>query len=178
MADWTHPAGKHTGLTQAIHWITAGLMIVVLPAGLLIEHLKDDAKSVGYAVHEWLGLTIFAVAILRLLWRVANPPPPLPADLSPTLHFLARFNHVALYVMLFSQPVVGFLMTNAFGFPVNLFGVLPLPNPIGENEPVANVLLAMHSAGGWIIIALLAAHVGGALYHHLIRKDGVLLRMM
>lgn len=178
MADWTHPAGKHNGLHQAIHWVTVVLMIIVLPAGLIIEYLKDDAKMAGYAVHEWLGLVILVIAAFRLVWRFANPPPPLPADMSPTIRLVAHVNHVALYVMLFAQPIVGFLMTNAFGFPVVWFGVLALPNPIGENEAVANVLLAMHRAGGWIIVFLLAAHIGGALYHHIIRRDGVLLRMM
>jgi cytochrome b561 len=163
------------------HWVTVALMAIVLPFGFVISHIKDSDKMAFYAIHESAGLTLFAVALARLAYRLRHPPPPNTRIPRP-LRLIAETVHHALYAALIAQPVLGFLATNAFGFPMRgataYLGFINLPKFMDTNEPLANTLITAHTYLGWTIAALLAAHVGGVIFHQAIRKDDTLLRMV
>jgi cytochrome b561 len=164
------------------HWVTVALMAVALPVGFVIKHVKDGDKMLFYAIHESAGLTLLVVAALRLAWRRFHPPPPLPASVPRVLRGTAAGVHHALYALLILQPLLGFFMTNAFGFPMRgqtaYLGLLDLPRFMEPVEWLANGLKALHRIGGWSILALLVLHVLGVVYHQAIRRDGTLLRMV
>lgn len=183
--DAAHPDGQYSRPAKWFHWITLVLMAITLPVGFVIKYIANEpfaTKLVFYAVHESAGLTVLFVTLARLGWRLANPPPPLPDHIPAVLRLVAATVHWLLYAALIVQPILGFVMTNAFGFPMQgataYLGVIDLPAVVGENRPLAETLKTLHTWLGYGIVALLAAHVGGAVYHHAIRGDGTLMRML
>lgn len=184
-ADAAHPDGQHTAVAKWFHWITVVLMAVALSFGFVIKYIKTDPFSVKlafYAIHESVGLTILFVAIARLFWRQLHPPPPLPDHIPAPMRRGAAAVHHALYALLILQPITGFLATNAWGFPMQgataYLGFIDIPAVIGEAPEIAKLLSTVHTVLAYAMLALLAAHIGGAVYHHAIRGDGTLMRML
>lgn len=172
---------RYAAPARYIHWITAALVSVIIVVGLWIAYFRPEEEGFKlrlYNIHESLGVIVWVLTLIRLVYRRRHPPPPLPADTPAAIRIAARANHIALYVLLLTLPVFGFLATNAWGFPLSVFGVLPLPSPVGKDEELAKVLALVHRIGALSIIALIAAHIAGVLYHTFIRKDGLLRRML
>ncbi|QYU67825.1 cytochrome b/b6 domain-containing protein [Leptolyngbya sp. 15MV] len=115
--DALHPDGQYTRIAKWFHWLTVPPMLLVLLSGLTIRFMKDEVKMSFYALHESLGLIILFLALARLVWRGLNPPPPLPAHVPRNMRMAAASVHHALYIALILQPLLGFFMTNAYGFP-------------------------------------------------------------
>lgn len=164
------------------HWITVGLLAVAMPVGFVIEYIKDDAKTVFYAIHESAGLTIFIVVLARLAWRLRYPPPPLPDRIPRQLQRVAAAVHHTLYGLLILQPILGFVATNAWGFPMRgdaaYLGLIDLPKFMETDEALAGVVQTAHNWVAFSILALLVLHIGGVIFHQAIRRDGTLLRMV
>jgi cytochrome b561 len=159
------------------HWLTAGLLVALFGLGLsMTRFIEGDAKLRVYRWHEWVGLTVFAVTAFRLCWRAIHLPPPL--DLPRFERLARRLVHGAIYGVLMVQPVVGWMMSTAFGFPVNYLGVIALPEPVPVDRALAEQLQWVHFTLAMTLLGLLLAHMGGVLYHHLIRQDTVLQRML
>jgi cytochrome b561 len=175
-------AESYGGVAKWFHWVTVGLMAVALPMGFVIKHVKDSDKMPFYAVHESAGLTILLVAVARLAWRWTHPPPPLPDHVPAPMRLAAAANHWLLYAAMIAQPVLGFVATNAWGFPLRgqtaYLGFIHLPKFMEQNVPLAEAVQAAHNALGIAIAVLLAIHIGAAVFHQAIRRDGILLRMV
>ena len=172
---------RYDAASRAFHWATVALVLMAAALGLWIAHARpeDEAfKLALYNVHESIGATIWAVTLARLAWRLAHPPPPLPADLPDALKLAARLNHTAFYVWLLTMPVVGFVATNAWGFPLTWFGLVPIPDPVGKNVPLAETLTFIHRLMAWSLVGLIVLHAGAALWHQLVRRDGTLRKML
>ncbi|MES2713092.1 MAG: cytochrome b/b6 domain-containing protein [Pseudomonadota bacterium] len=184
--DALHPDGQYNALAKLFHWTTVVLMAIALPAGFLLKYIterdENAYKYAAYAIHESAGLTILFVAILRLLWRRISPPPALPAHLPAVMRRASNAVHHALYAMLIIQPVMGFLATNAFGFPQQgataYLGFIDLPKFMDTHETLGKIFGTIHMIGGYFTAFLLATHIGAAVFHHAIRRDGTLLRML
>lgn len=180
--DAAHPDGQYTTVAKWFHWVTVVLMAVALSFGFVIKFIKDDSKMVFYAIHESAGLTILFVSIARLAWRRFNPPPALPDHLPARMRQAAAWVHHALYAVLILQPIIGFVATNAWGFPMQgataYLGLFDIPAIMGEAPGLAKVLSWIHTVLGYSLVALLVAHVGGAVHHHALRRDGTLMRML
>jgi cytochrome b561 len=174
------PALRYTATSRWLHWLTAALLAVIIPVGIWIHYFEpaDEAFKLRlYNVHESLGVIVFVIALIRLLNRYLNPPPPLPADIPAFIRLAAQVSHAALYALLVLMPIIGFLATNAWGFPLSVFGVLPLPVPVGKDEDIAKILSLLHLCGAVTIILLIFGHLTGVIYHTFIRRDGLLHRM-
>ena len=180
--DTLHPDGQYSTLAKWFHWTTVPLMGIALATGLTIRFMKDDAKMGFYALHESVGLLILLLAIARLAWRGFSTPPLLPDHIPRRLRVTASAVHHTLYAALILQPILGFFMTNAYGFPMRgptaFLGFIDFPKFMETNETLAFILHWMHSLIGWALPFLLLAHIGGAIYHHALRRDGTLLRML
>ena len=87
-------------------------------------------------------------------------------------------NHAAFYVWLLTMPVVGFVATNAWGFPLTWFGLVPIPDPVGKNVPLAETLTFIHRLMAWSLVGLIVLHAGAALWHQIVRRDGTLRKML
>lgn len=161
-----------------LHWTAAILVVMTIPAGVTMAHIgPGPAQNVLYVAHESIGLTILALATLRLAWRLADPPPPLPASVAPVQALLARLNHYLLYLLLFLMPATGYLFVIAGGYPMTWFALFAVPRLVGKNEGLSKLMETTHLGLQFAVYALVLAHVAAAFHHHLVRRDGVLRRM-
>ncbi|MFC7739306.1 cytochrome b [Roseomonas sp. GCM10028921] len=175
------PALRYGAVSRTFHWVTVALVLMAAIFGLWIAHARPDDEAFKltlYNIHESIGVTIGVVTLARLAWRVGHPPPTLPSNLPRALAWAARTNHAALYTWLLAMPVVGFVATNAWGFPVNWFGLVPLPDPVGKNVPLAETLTFVHRLMAWSLFCMVALHATAAVWHQFIRRDGTLRKML
>jgi cytochrome b561 len=169
----------YTRTAIALHWLMALLILVALPLGLVMHQLDlSPFKLKLYAWHKWIGVTVFGLAVLRLLWRTTHPAPPPPPGMPPWQRWLAGAVHGLLYLLLFLIPLSGWLMSSAKGFQTVYLGVLPIPDLIGKNEGLGELLEAVHEVLNNGLLFLLLVHVGAALKHHYWDGDDVLRRML
>ncbi|RFC63343.1 cytochrome b [Fulvimarina endophytica] len=167
---------RYAPTSRVFHWIVAALVLVVWPMGMVIAFVADEHKTAFYLLHESFGFLVLWLMLARLavrLIRGAPSPQPMPSWQKR----MAGVVHIALYAALIAMPIFGFLATNAFGFPLSLFGILPIPSPVGKNDDLAKIFMTVHVTLGWTILVLFVLHLGGVLHHHLIRRDAVLYRM-
>jgi cytochrome b561 len=167
---------RHRPALRFLHWIVAALVFATWPLGLMIGFVKDDVKLDFYLVHESLGFLVLWVMLLRLGLRMTRPSPPRVASAIERL--AAAVVHGMLYVFLVLMPVSGFLATNAHGFPLKWFGLFTVWSPIGKSPDIAWTLSAIHEWSAWILLGLVALHIGAALFHHVVRRDETLYRIL
>lgn len=176
MIGLRNSAAAYGKIARSFHWLMAALLLwqfsLALSMALLPE--GDFAYRVG-TWHEWTGVTLFGLVVARLIWRLLDPPP--PHDVPRLMRIGAQCVHAALYVLVFVLPITGYVASYALGFPIKLYGFIPLPDPIGPNRALGFQLLAVHFWLGMALLALLGAHIGAALFHHLVLRDGTLNRM-
>jgi cytochrome b561 len=140
--------------------------------------LTDPLTFELFQRHKTLGIIVLVLVLLRLVWRLTHRPPPWPETMRPWEHLAASGAHWALYALLLFQPIVGILQSNAANFPIVLWGVLPLPALIGQNEALGELLVNLHHLGADALLIVVILHVAAALRHHFWLKDNVLRRML
>ncbi len=165
-------------VAQILHWLIVALIIVQVILALMAAQLHGMPKLAMLARHKSVGITILMLAVVRLLWRLVNPTPPLPLTLKPYERFLANFTHAALYFLIFAMPLTGWIMTSARGFPVSWFNLFQLPDLVAKNRPLYEAMVETHEALAWTLGAVALLHLLGALKHHFVMKDTVLRRML
>ncbi len=126
--------------------------------------------------HKWAGITIMALSALRLLWRLTHRPPP-DVAMPRWQRAAAHATHWALYAFFFLTPLAGWAYSSAAGFPVVVFGVLPLPDFVPVDKPLAEILKSLHHLMAFLLAAVVLLHIGAALKHHFLDHDGLLMRM-
>jgi cytochrome b561/polyisoprenoid-binding protein YceI len=166
-------------VSQFLHWLIVALIALQAAIGLWGRLLPLGVEKLALlARHKSIGITILALAALRLVWRWLNPTPPLPANLTPYERFLARFTHTALYVLLFAMPLSGWIMSSARGFPVSWFSLYQLPDLVPKSRMLYEAMVTAHAALAIALALTVALHVAGALKHHFVLKDDTLRRML
>jgi cytochrome b561 len=141
------PRERYGAVAQAFHWLIAALIVTQFVLANLALDLPIGAHKLAlFARHKSVGMTVLMLAILRLLWRLKQPPPGLPAGMAPWERFLARATHAGFYVLLFAMPVTGWLMSSAKNYSVSWFGLFTWPNLIGKNESAFEWLRSTHDA--------------------------------
>ncbi|SCK21689.1 cytochrome b [Vogesella sp. LIG4] len=161
-----------------MHWLMAVLIIAAFAFGRYVDSLPlSPTKFRLISYHKWLGISILALLVLRVLLRLAKRAPALPASMGPVARLAAHGGHAALYLLMLVIPVSGWLMSSAYGIPVVLFGVLPLPDLLAANPELAEQLKAVHGLLNNALLLVVIGHVLAALKHQFIDKDGLLERM-
>ena len=177
------PAGigrRYNPTAQALHWITALLMFIVVPLAWVMVALPDDAPwgNTFFMLHKSFGLTILAIVAFRLVWRARHPAPPSPSTLAQWERAAARASHWLLYLILVGMPVSGYVMSAASGHAGTLFGLVPLPS-LPHSKPVSSAAHWVHVAiGQWVVYALVVLHLLATVWHVVVRRDAVLGRML
>ena len=167
---------RYTRVAIAFHWAIALLIGLNLWLGLGAGALPKDWPAMP--VHKAVGITVLALTLGRIAWRLMHPAPPLPADLKPWERLAARGSHFALYGFMLAMPLTGWAMVSgAKRRPLEWFGLFDIPY-LPVSDAVSGFGHDAHELLGWGLIALLAVHVAAALRHHFLLRDNVLARMM
>ncbi|CAB1368237.1 cytochrome b [Denitratisoma oestradiolicum] len=170
---------RYTATAIRLHWLIALAIACTFAVGLYMQGLPlSPWKLKVYSWHKWTGVCIFLLVLARLAWRLGHRPPALPETMPLRLRQLAEATHWLLYLLMFAVPISGWLMSSAKGFPVVLFGVLPIPDLLAKNPPLGDQLVLLHQTLNFLLLGLVIGHVGAALKHHFIDRDDVLRRML
>ncbi len=168
----------YTFIQKALHWLIALTVLGALGVGAALDWLGNGAlKNQLYALHKATGILILGLMLLRLAARFIFGAPPLPAHVPGWQRKASSATHFLLYALLLAMPVVGWAATSAFPAPLPFFGLFDVPPLIGKDRELSKQLFEIHEIMGKAIFALLILHIGAALQHALIKKDGVLRRM-
>jgi len=172
-------SAAYTVTARALHWITAALVLTMLPLGLVIANKWGGPwQDWLYNLHRSIGTVVMLVILVRLGYRLTHKPLPLPDEIPPEQRIAARATHWSLYALLVAQPFIGWAGSSAFPAPVIVFGLFNLPMIAPANRALSDQLLAVHHWIALAIACLVAVHIAAALYHHFVRRDAVLLRMI
>jgi cytochrome b561 len=170
---------RYNNTAIALHWLVALLIFVAFPLGLYMSDLQlSPTKLQLFSYHKWIGITVLVLVVIRLIWRVTHTPPALPDSISRLQQIASHVVHGLIYVMLFSVPMSGWLMSSAKGFQTVLFGVLPLPDLVGKDKELGHLLASVHESLNYILLLLVVLHVAALIKHRFIDKDDILTRML
>ncbi|QGZ94557.1 YceI family protein [Terricaulis silvestris] len=192
-------AQRYTAVAIVLHWAIAAAILFMIPLGLWMhEEAENGNVSQGlfeaYQLHKSIGLTVLALSVVRLGWRLANPPPPLPVHMPGWEKFVAKLTHWAFYALIIALPLTGWLYVSAgwsihdeapLPVPTHWFGLFEVPHLFGLNqasldvrEDAAEAALTTHAYLGFTALGLVALHVAAALKHHFFDRDETLAHMV
>jgi cytochrome b561 len=170
---------RYGAAARAFHWLTVGMLLVIIPLGLVMGRLpRGLLQDTCFITHESLGLSVLGLTLLRFAWRLAHPAPPPSADLLPLERRASGTVHAALYLVLLAMPITGYLFINFRGITLHYFGLIAVPPLVAQDKPVGDFALFVHTSLQWAIYALVVLHVAAALHHHFLRRNDVLQRML
>lgn len=180
MSDSANP--HYTPLAKWLHWLIAALIVVqylLIELAERAEHASQIVKQLGLiANHKSVGITILLIALVRLIYRVSSQQPALPKSMPSWQIKASNFSHTLLYLLLFSLPITGWLMSSASAYTVSWFNLFALPDFINPDEQAADLLATIHTRLADALMVIAALHIGAAIKHHFIDKDTVLIRML
>lgn len=173
-------AASYDRVARAVHWLVAALAVAVVSLGWSIAGTPRGTpqRDLLLLLHRSVGLTILAAMVFRAGWRWRHPAPALPSVLARFEIALVRATHLALYLILVVMPLAGYLNAAAASHAVSLFGVLSIPPLLPENGRLSQAAIAVHLVGQYLLYFFVALHIAGALYHGVLRRDGIFDRML
>ncbi|MFM2041929.1 MAG: hypothetical protein RLY86_505 [Pseudomonadota bacterium] len=177
--------GRYGPVAMALHWATALAILLLLGTALLMQPLTEGGSTRAplLALHISLGVTVLALTVIRLVWRLTHRPPTLPAGMPGWEKVMARIVHTLFYILLLAVPLGGYVVASLHPNSAGIvwFGLAELPGlpppPDGNGAMVADRVADGHRTLGLILATLAALHIAAALKHHFVSKDGVLARM-
>lgn len=168
---------RYTKTARVIHWLTAVLVIGTLIGGWVMTSIGEGGlQNSMYSSHKVVGIVLILLLAFRIYWRASHRPPSLEAATDRRIAGVAVANHLILYLLLTVQVASGYVLTKAGGFPIPLLDSV-LPSLVPQSKPLSEWANQIHAVNQYLIIAFVSLHVLGALYHLLIRKDGVFYRI-
>jgi cytochrome b561 len=172
-------AEKFGSLTKLLHWSIAALFIAQFFLVYRREYMPENSpESIQYILlHKSVGMIVLFLGLIMIAWHYVGTRPIMPMNMSKMENIAAKTIHFLLYLCMLMMPITGYLMSSLGGYGVSVFG-LKLPNPFLKNESLAHLFKEAHEVISFVIIAVVSIHILAALYHHFIRKDNVLKRML
>lgn len=163
----------------ALHWLMALIILLAFPVGLYMTELPLSPDKLRiYSYHKWAGVTVFLLAVLRVLWRATHPAPAMTAAMPAWQRGAAHGIHHLLYFLIFAVPISGWMMSSALGFQTVYFGVLPLPDLLDKDKALGEALKVVHLSLNWLMATLVVVHAVAAVKHHFADRDDTLIRML
>ncbi len=170
---------RYTTTAKGLHWLMAVLLLGLIGLGFYMHDLPLSPQKLKlYSWHKWAGVSAFLLLLVRLAWRLSHRPPALPESLSKPMQRAAHAGHWALYALMLTIPLSGWLMSSAKGFQTVWFGLLPIPDLLEKNKELGDLLQTVHLGLNLLFVALIVGHLGAALKHHFIDRDDILKRML
>jgi cytochrome b561 len=170
---------RYSGTTRLIHWVMAVLILATIPAGFVMVQpgLERGVQNTLFVFHKNVGVLLLILVALRLCWRLMRPAPPLPATVPGWQARIAGLSHAALYALMVVMPVAGYVRVKAGGFPIESLDALGVPSLVPRSDALAEVAKTIHYGAGLAIAAVICLHVGAALFHGIVKRDGVVSRI-
>jgi cytochrome b561 len=166
-------------VSKLLHWLVLAMVLAMAYLGLTMGALPNGpGKAATYALHKSIGITLLAVVLVRLGWRLwAGAPAPV-AGTPAWQARIARLTHWALYALLLAMPLSGWLLNSAAGAPLQWFGLAKVPALAAQDEGLRDIARQAHELLFWTLVGLVLVHVAAAFYHHLFARDATLVRML
>lgn len=168
---------KYGRAAMTLHWVVA----IVLAAALVLAWVLPRKSAPGYdailELHKAVGMIVLVLVVPRLLWRLGNPVAP-AVGLTPLEARLSELTHWALYAVMLIIPLTGYLFSSAEGQHIDFFGLFTTASPLPTDRTMSRPLEFIHKTGQYAIYGFVGLHVLAALYHHFVKRDGVLQRML
>jgi cytochrome b561 len=174
MSAATH---RFTPLQRLLHWTMAAAVLAMLLIGVGMVSTVSPRYWALVSIHRPLGIVILVLALLRLGVRLRHGAPELPDDLPQWQRLGAKGSHLALYGLMIAMPLVGWAMLSAGGYPIVLLGSLRLPPILPHDDALYGAFRIAHTWLAYLLFATFLAHLAAALFHGLVRRDGVFTSM-
>jgi len=174
------PVGRYNGVAMLLHWLIAALIVWGFALGWVMTDIPGitPTKLRYFSWHKWIGVTVLALVLVRVLWRATHTAPALPGSMHGWEKFAAHAGHFALYVLMVAIPVTGYLYSSAAGIQVVYLGIWPMPVLIDPDTQLKGVLRIVHVALNYALLALVVLHVLAVVKHQLIDRQNILSRML
>jgi cytochrome b561 len=171
---------KYSGLAMTLHWLVGIAVIVTWRIAEAAEHAPTrEAKGEIMGNHFALGVVIFTLMAVRLVWRLMSPPPPPVAGHKGWERTLAKGTHLAMYTLMLVMPIAGWFAMSLFDSGISVWGIVEVPKlPVTPNPAMAEQIFETHALAGTTLLVLIAVHILATLKHTLIDKDGTIFRML
>ena len=169
---------KFAGTTRLLHWLSAVMIVAMIPVGVIMQQdgWARPTQDLLFILHKNGGVILLGLVVLRLMWRVTSPAPPLPAHLPDWQVRAASAVQWGLYVMLLVMAISGYIRVRAGGFPVEMLDAINAPALVPRSDSLAETAQTIHSNARFVLVALILVHVAAAL-RHAIARDGVFSRI-
>lgn len=168
---------RYTSVARWLHWMIAVMIVCNIALGLFHDGLGHVLPAMP--LHKAIGVTVLALTLMRLLWRITHAPPPLPAAMPGWEKAAAHGLHLVFYGLMMALPVTGWVMVSANAWPLRWFGLFDIPKfALAKGDTAVVVSHGVHGPLGLVFGILIVLHVAAALRHHLVLRDDVLRRML
>jgi cytochrome b561 len=172
----------YSAAARHMHWITVAFVVTMIPVGKIMvdrgaRNIWDATTNALYASHKLAGFTLMLILVARLAYRLAKGAPPDEPTLEPWQKTVSHLTHWAIYALLFGMVLSGWIGVQLFP-ALDIFGLFSLPAFLSPNQDMAKLAFQLHKLCAFGLVLLVAMHTAASLYHHFIRKDGVLRRML
>jgi len=183
LPDQTIASSRYTVPAMVLHWLLALAFLIMFALGVYMTDLPFSPWRLKlYNWHKWAGVCFLLLSALRLIWRVTHRPPALPTVITQGMPaWQTRAHHAThhlMYALFFAVPLLGWAYSSAAGFPIVLFGQIPLPDLLPADKALAELVKPLHEFSALGLMGLVALHVAAALKHQWVDRDGLLLRML
>jgi len=177
--QWRNSPLGYGAAAKFLHW---SIVILVIAQYLVIESAEELAdgpeKLEAIGLHKSIGMLVFGLAIARVLWKLVNSGQPAPVPMPRAQRIAAAAGHGLLYLLILAQPLTGWLMSSSAGYPTSFFGLFEFPMLVGENHDAHEFLEETHELLFAVLVTVAVLHALAALYHHFVKKDQSLRRML
>ena len=177
--QWRNTTTGWGAVSMLLHWLIVLLVVLAVVLAQVMEEMpRSMARVEVYALHKSVGITVLALMLVRLAWRFLGPR---PLSLPGTARWqaaLAEVTHWSLYAALIAMPLSGWLYNSASNFPLQWFGLVNLPPISGRSAELKDFAHDLHETLFWVIVVLVVLHAGAAFWHHFVRRDATLERML
>ena len=170
---------RYTATARLLHWVVALMVLSTIPIGtvMLQDGISRSTQDTLFILHKNGGVIILLLVLARIAWRIGHPAPPLPETVPAWQRTASHLAHMGLYAMLLFMAVTGFVRVSAGGFPIEMLDAIGFPRLVPRSDELAETAQMLHHNGRVVLVALILAHVGAALHHAVVKRDGVFSRI-
>lgn len=178
--QWRNSSNQYGLISVVLHWLVAAAVFALFGLGLWMTDLNyySEWYQSAPALHKSIGVTVFSLMLLRVLWRLFTPTPAALSSHSARVRLLSRLGHGLLYLMVFAVLVSGYLISTADGRGISVFGLFDIPAVLSGLPNQADVAGVVHYYAAWSLVVFAGLHGLAALKHHLFDRDETLKRML